>query len=637
LRNSTSSDRPLCRLGAGARQPSARLRGAALRTVLPLVLLAIPAVFAAWTLAKSRLPPADFTFNNGTEIETLDPAIVTGVPEGRVMRALFEGLTVKHPQTLEALPGMAERWELSPDSRTYTFHIRRGALWSNGDPVTAHDFVWSWQRCLDPRTGSKYAYQLWYVRGAEAWSKTIDDAGRPTLPFDTVGIRATDDHTLVVELAHPTAFFLELTSFYPLFPVNRRNIEEAQREFPGDAWRQEWLRPERIVTNGPYRIAFRRVNDRLRLVKYADYWDADAVAFDTIDLLAVESYMTALNLYLQGDVHWIDRAPNTLVPELLAREDFAPAPYFGTYFYRVNVTRPPLDDARVRRALALTIDRKKICERITKAGQIPWFSIVPYGMPGYAPVEMPHRADVHGDWDATFQQDCEEAVRILAEAGYGPGLRPLPTIEIHYNTSETHKPIAEVIADSWQRHLGATTKLANQEWKVFQATQTALEFDVSRSAWIGDYLDPNTFVDLFVTNGENNKTGWGDPRYDELVARASREPDPAQRFELFREAEALLMQELPILPVYSYVTQNVIDPRVGGAPPNLLDEYFWKWVYLRSDEELAAERARRPADFAAHKRVVESRGPANGIYPANAPNGRFPVGDPRRELSPLAH
>jgi oligopeptide transport system substrate-binding protein len=607
------------------------------RTLLPVALLALPVLFAAYTLAKSRLEPADFVFNNGTEIETLDPAIVTGVPEGRVMRAIFEGLTVKHPQTLEPLPGMAERWDVSADGRTYTFHIRRDARWSNGDPVTAHDFVWSWQRCLDPRTGAKYSYQLWYVRGAEAWSKTIDAAGRPTLPFETVGIRAADDHTLVVELSEPTAFFVELTSFYPLFPVNRRNIEEAQREFPGEAWRVEWLRPERIVTNGPYRISFRRVNDRIRLEKNPDYWDADSVALRTIDMLAVESYLTGLNLYVKGDVDWIDKVPNTLVEELLEREDFDPAPYFGSYFYRVNVTRPPFDDARVRRALALTIDRKRICEKVTKAGQMPWFALVPYGMADYEPATMEHAADLDGDWEATFQRDCETAVALLAEAGYGPGRAPLPTIEIHYNTSETHRQVAEVIADSWQRHLGAPVRLANQEWKVYLASQSTLDYDVSRSAWIGDYLDPTTFIDLFVTGGENNKTGWGDPRYDELVARAKTCADPVERLALFREAETLLMQELPILPIYSYVTQNVVNPRVGGAPPNLLDEYFPKWWYLRSDAELEAERARRSERFQATKRRVAAPGPSAGLYPPNAPDGHFRADDPRRALSPLPH
>jgi len=621
----------------GRRPRRGRLgRADLIRSVLPPVLLALPLVAAVWALSRSTLPPADFTFNNGTEVATLDPAVVTGVPEGRVLRAIFEGLTIKDPATLEPLPGMAESWTISEDKLTYTFKIREDAYWTNGDQFTAHDFVYSWKRFLDPRTAAEYAYQLKYVEGARAWSETIDENGSPTLSFeDTVGIRALDDFTLEVVLEKPTEFFIQLTGFYPLFPVNRRNIEEAQAKYPGDAWKLEWLKPENIVTNGPYRVAFRRVNDRIRLEKFEDYWDAEAIAFESIDALAVENYMTGLNLYLQGDAQWLDVVPTTLVPRLLPREDYTPQPYFGTYFYRVNVTREPFDDPRVRRALALTIDRKRITEKITKSGQIPWYSFVPFGMPGYEYAEMACESDPDSaEYTAQFEADCREAARLLAEAGYGPGLEPLPTIEILYNTSEAHRDIAEVVADSWQRNLGMTAKLLNQEWKVYLGSQTALDYDVSRSAWIGDYLDPNTFLDLFLSDGANNKTGWGNERYDELIYAAKKEADPAQRFEYFREAEAILMAELPVIPIYSYVTQNMLNPRVGGFPGNLLNEQFPKWWYLRSDEELDAHRASRPEYYEANA-VVDSPGPAEGIYPPFAPNGRFPERDPRHRLSPF--
>jgi oligopeptide transport system substrate-binding protein len=603
------------------------------RWVPPLALLAV-ASLAAWSGSKARLEPADFTFINGTEVSTLDPATVTGVPEGRILRAIFEGLTTKHPATLEPLPGVAERWEVSADGLRYTFHLRRDAVWTNGDPVTAHDFVYSWQRFLDPQTAAEYAYQLWYVRGAQAYTTDLDDAGRPRQGFETVGIRAPDDWTFEVELEQPTPFFLQLTAFYPLYPVNRRNLEEARERSPG-SWQFDWLRPENIVTNGPYRVVSRRVNDRIRLERNPTYWDVDSVAFETIDALAVEQYLTNLNLYEQGDAAWINYIPNQLIERLMVREDFQPAPYFGTYFYRVNTTKPPLDDARVRRALALCIDREQITRFITKSGQQPWFSLVPAGMAGYSAQSFAHRAVPGGsaeEYAAGLQADVEEARRLLAEAGYGPSGRPLPTIEIHYNTSETHRDIAEVVADSWRRNLGLNAKLLNQEWKVYLDTQSTLNYDVSRSAWIGDYVDPNTFLDLFVTGGENNKTGWGDPRYDELIAAAKKEMDPAARYELFYRAEALLMEALPILPIYSYVTQNMVNPRMGGCPDNLLDEPFPKWWYWRSDEELAAQRARQPA----HWQLVDAPGPAAGQYPANAPGGRFPAHDPRRELSPLA-
>ncbi|QDU85666.1 Oligopeptide-binding protein OppA precursor [Planctomycetes bacterium Pla163] len=621
----------------GPRPGSESRRGGAslVRTVLPPVLLALPLVLAAWSLSKSQLPPADFTFNNGTEVATLDPAVVTGVPEGRILRAIFEGLTVKDPETLAALPGMAESWTISDDGLVYTFKIRENAFWTNGDQLTAHDFVFSWERFLNPLTAAEYAYQLWYVKGAKAYTTTVDpNTGAPTLSFDTVGIRAADDFTLEVVLEKPTEFFLQLTGFYPMFPVNERNIAEAMEKYPGDAWKLEWLKPENIVTNGPYKVGFRRVNDRIRLEKNELYWDADAVAFQSIDALAVENYTTGLNLYLQGDAYWLDVVPTMLVPRLLEREDYSPMPYFGTYFYRVNVTREPFDDPRIRRALALTIDRKRITEKITKSGQIPWYSFVPYGMDGYEYAEMERKADLDGNYDVTFADDCREAAALMKEAGYGAGGKPLPTIEILYNTSEAHRDIAEVVADSWQRNLGLTAKLANQEWKVYLGSQTNLDYDVSRSAWIGDYIDPNTFLDLFLDGGENNKTGWGNARYDELIYAAKKERDPAQRFEYFREAEAILMDELPVIPIYSYVTQNMLNPRVGGFPGNLLNEQFPKWWYLRSDEELDAYRATQPEYYETNA-VVDAPGPKGGIYPPSAPRGRFPDGDPRQRLSPL--
>lgn len=580
------------------------------RQGVALVLVGGLLVVVLRALSAARIERADMVFNNSTEISTLDPATVTGVPEGRILRAIFEGLTIKDPETLEPLPGMAERWEVSPDGLTYTFHIRRGARWTNGDPVTAHDFVYSWQRFLDPRTAAEYAYQLWYVKGAEAYSTDVGPDGAPRRSFDTVGIRALDEQTLEVELAAPTPFFLQLTAFYPLYPVNRRNLEEAKAQFP-DTWQFEWLRPERLVTNGPFRVTERRVNDRIRLVKNEDYWAADEVALRTIDALAIESYMTGLNLYLSGEVDWINLVPASLVPRLLPREDFDPTPYFGSYFFRINTTRPHLADKRIRRALALAIDRRAITDKIVKSGQRPWYSLVPFGMEGYTPQQLEHAGrDGALEYAAALSKDQEEAKRIFAELGYGSGGRDFPTIELHYNTSETHRDIAEVVADTWKRVLGVDAKLLNQEWKVYLDTQSNLNFDVSRSAWIGDYIDPNTFLDLFVTGGENNKTGWGHARYDELIQKSKYEVDPAVRRAQLEEAERILMDELPILPIYSYVTQNIVNPRLGGFPGNLLDEQFPRFWYWMDDEELAERRAARGDD----QEITAAPGPKDGLY-----------------------
>ena len=685
------------------------------RQGLAVGLLALLLAGAVRLASGAQLEPADLVFNNGTEVQTLDPASVTGVPEGRVVRALFEGLVVKHPRTLEPLPGMAERWELSEDGRTWTFWIRDGAEWTNGDPVTAEDFVYSFRRFLHPSTAAYYAYQLWYVRGARAYTRLPDElhfapgaageeglscwlsrtesghlrigaqeyalsglegsalarledgelmagdrelavpeglgplvvgpasglpvselgsrlyaadgeaggwlaeTAEPVAPaaWDALlasgevlpgprfrsevvepgllGIQSPEPGVLEMELNAPTPFFLDLMGFYPTFPVNRRCLEEAKERWP-DRWEIEWVRPENIVTNGPFRIAERRVNDRIRLVKNETYWDADHVALGSIDVLAIEQDSTMLNMYLTGGCDIIDRVNTNVVQELMGREDFQPTAYLGTYFYRVNVTKEPYDDPRVRRALSLVIPRREICEQVMKMGQLPCYSLSPPGIGAYVPPTM-------------SQGDAEEARRLLAEAGY-PGGEGFPPVEIHYNTSEAHASIAQVIALAWQDTLGIRTKLRNEEWKVYLDTQFNLRYDVSRSAWIGDYGDPNTFVDLMVTGGENNKTGWGHPEYDRLVAEAALELDPEKRLELLGAAEALLMEELPILPIYSYVTQNVVAPRLGGFDPNVLDEHFPKFWYWMDDAELAERRAAQPAEW----RQVEPHGPAEGQY-----------------------
>ncbi|MEM8712092.1 MAG: peptide ABC transporter substrate-binding protein [Planctomycetota bacterium] len=512
---------------------------------------------------------------------------------------------------LEPRPGMAKSWQVSEDGRTYTFQIRENARWSDGSDLTADDLLWSFERFLDPRTASKYAYMLWYVEGAEAFTTEVED-GAPRNSFDSVGITKTGEFEIQFQLKAPTPFFLELMAFYPLFPVSRRNIEDAKEKFP-NSWRREWLRPENIVCNGPYVVEFRRVNDRVRFRKNPLYWDADNVAFETVDALAVESYTTSLNMYLTGACHWIDVPPANVIQELKPREDFNPIPYLGTYFYRVNVTRPPLDNKLVRQALSLSIPRQAICDNVIKAGQVPAYTLVPPGMTGYSGSEMPH--------GTSYEEDLARAAELIAEAGYGPGGKKFPTIEVHYNTSDAHRDIAIVIADAWAKNLGINVKLLNQEWKVYLDTQASLGYDVSRSAWIGDYADPNNYVDLFVTGGENNKTGWGNDDYDRIVREAGLELDSARRMQLLQDAEAILMDEMAVMPIYYYVTQSTYSPRLGGYHPNVKDEHFPKFWYWMDDEELSAKRASYPGGEDSGFARVKAWGPSEGLYAPAHPKG----------------
>jgi len=512
----------------------------------------------------AQLDPPDFAFSNPGEVASLDPAAVTGVPEMKVLRFLCEGLVVKDPRTLEPLPGVAESWEISADGLVYTFHLRADARWSDGEPVTAQDFAWSFERLLDPRTAAAYAYQLWYVKGAQEFSSASGERS-----FASVGIRAPDARTLVLELAAPTPFFLDVLAGVPLMPVQRANLERLQQLYP-ERWRVEWTRPEHLVTNSPYRLALRRVNDRLRFVKNERYWDARSVALGTVDCLCVEHLETALNLYLSGAVGWIDNVPAAALPELRGRPDFHPAPYLATGFYRFNTTRAPFDDARVRRALALAVDREALAQSVLRAGERPCWGLLPPAIRGARPGELRH---------GTRAQDLAEARALLAAAGYGPGARALPALEIHFATQSTSKDVAEVIADTWRRELGVESQLLNQESRVALDTQKNLRFDVSRSSWIADHPDALGFLEIFRSESENNRTGWKNARYDELIARARLARDP-ERASLLEEAEALLLEELPILPLWSFVTRNLVDPRLEGFAENALDEHFpkfWRW------------------------------------------------------------
>ncbi|PQO44959.1 peptide ABC transporter substrate-binding protein [Blastopirellula marina] len=638
-----------------------------LRYLLPLAFLALAAVAFATIFQFSDLPPADFTFANGTEVKSVDPKMVTGTPEGRVIEALFEGLYQRLPDPDDSnamilAPGQATSFDLSDDKLTYTFHIRKDSIWTNGEPVTAHDWVFSWQRFLHPQLPSEYAYQLWYVKNAEKYSlskvevgerveiELPDRAGPKNIPatdgnseqhyphgtilsgvlkgveevtvgegdaaktgkvlevdvkptkdgqidwdapgktqkfvklsepdavreeiakenpdvqsvnyltihFDEVGIKAPDDHTLVVTLNNPTPYFLDLAAFYPMHPVNRTCIETYG--YP------EWTKPENIVTNGPFTLESRRIRDRIRLRKNPKYWNADTVKLDIIDVLAVQSDTTVLNMYMNGQIDWGVTVPLPALQALLQRdadkngeiqEEMRIKPMLTTYFYRLNTTRPPLDNPKVRRALNLAINKQEIVDFVTKAGQIPADSLVPPGLPGFA-------GGHSGEYDP------EEARRLLAEAGY-PGGKGLPKVQILYNTHEAHKDIASVVQQNLKKNLQIDVELRNLEWSVYLAAQKNLEYDLSRAAWTADYPDPNTFLDMFVTGGENNQTGWSNAEYDQLIRDAQSESDPAKRLEMLTKAEQILMDEMPIMPIYYYVSLNIVRPYVKNFYPNIQD------------------------------------------------------------------
>ena len=524
---------------------------------LPAFPLTAAAALLLCLPACRPMPRADLVFLNGAEPETLDPSLVTGQPEMRITEALFEGLT-SFDDRGQVVPGVAEKWDISPDGRTYTFHFRPNARWSNGLPVTAQDFRDSWRRTLTPDTASEYAYQLYYIHNGRPFNEgSLTD-------FSQVGVQALDPGTLRVTLDNPTPFFLQLCASAPLFPMPLPTIQK---------WGDEWIKPAHLVANGPYTLGAWRINDRIRLVKNPLYWDAAHVAMTTIDALPTSRAYTAFNLYDSGQADlMIDKqlTPLALIGDLSKRPDFHSAPFLGDFFVRCNVTRPSLRDPRVRQALAMVIDKRFIVEKITRAGELPAESFVPPGCAGY---QSP----------PGLQYDPAGARRLLAAAGY-PGGKGFPLLTYLYNESETNEAIAVELQSMFQRELGINITLERQEWKVYLNSMNSLDFDLCRSSWVGDYDDPNTFLDMFVTGGGNNRTGFASPVYDGLIASAAREADPAKRFDIFRKAEQMLVSDqAPIIPVYFWVgIQFYNGDKLGGIAANLLDDHPLQRIYWKT-------------------------------------------------------
>lgn len=496
---------------------------------------------------------------NGTEPQELDPDVVTGVQEYHIMISLLEGLVNPDPVDLHPIPGVAEKWDVSPDAKVYTFHLRTNALWSNGDPVTAQDFYESYKRILTPSLGSEYSYMLYVVKNAEAYNTNgITD-------FSQVGFKVIDPHTFQVTLENSTPYFLSLITHHSWFPVHMPTVRKY-----GDPYQRgnKWTRPGHFVGNGPFVLAKWHVNDVIEVRKSPTYWDRDRVRLNAIRFYPIDSEDTEERAFRAGQLHVTDTLPLSKIdyykkehPDVLKIE-----PYIGTYFYRVNVTKPPLNDKRVRRALAMAIDRESLVTNVLKGGQLPAYNLVPPGTAGYT-------SRTH------LREDVKEAKRLLAEAGYPDG-KGMPTIELLYNTAEAHRTIAEAIQQMWKTKLGIDVRLANQEWKVYLDTQRSLNYQICRGSWIGDYVDPNTFMDMWLTGGGNNETGWSNPEYDRLIAEAAAATNPQQRFEAFQKAEAILMDEMPEIPVYFYTHVCLRRPEVKGWYPTLLDNHLYQYVHL---------------------------------------------------------
>lgn len=523
--------------------------------------IVVPAILLGLTLCGCSKPhDVALRVGNGTEPQALDPHTITGVPEHRLLSTLLEGLVDADPGTLAPVPAVAESWDISPDGLVYTFHLRPNAAWSSGDPVTAQDFLYSWQRELTPELASEYAYMLHCIRKAKDFSEgKVKD-------FGEVGAKALDDRTLEVTLENPTPSLLAMQTHSSWYPIHPRTIEK----FGGMAERNtKWTRPGNFVGNGAYVLKRWIPNNLIEVVKNERYWNANAVRLPRILFYPIDNQLTEERSFRTGQLHLTESVPIAKVPVYRRErpEVLHIDPYLGTYFYRLNVTRPPFTDVRVRRALAMAIDRTAIATRVMTGGQRPAHTYTVPDTVGYT-------------CRVGIKDDPEEARRLLAEAGYAGG-NGFPHVEILFNTNEGHKLIAEAVQRMWKENLKIDVALLNQDWKVYLDSQANLDYDVCRASWVGDYADPINFLECFTTGNGNNRTGWTSPQYDDLIARARATADTAARFELFQQAEAILLDEAPILPIYYYTRVFLMSTEVGGWQSNLLGYISFKHLYLK--------------------------------------------------------
>lgn len=497
--------------------------------------------------------------NNGAEVQSLDPHKIEGVPESNVNRDLFEGLLVTDVDGHPA-PGVAEKWE-NKDFKVWTFHLRKDAKWSDGTPVTAEDFVYSWQRLANPNTASPYASYLQYGHIAN-----IDDIIAGKKPVTDLGVKAIDANTFEVTLSEPVPYFYKLLVHPSVSPVPKSAVEK---------FGEKWTQPANIVTNGAYKLKDWVVNERMVLERNPQYWDNAKTVINQVTYLPISSEVTDVNRYRSGE---IDMTYNNMPIELFQKlkkeipKEVHVDPYLCTYYYEINNQKAPFTDVRVRTALKLALDRDIIVNKVKNQGDLPAYSYTPPYTDGMKLVEP--------EWFKwSHEKRNEEAKKLLAEAGYTAD-KPL-TFNLLYNTSDLHKKLAIAVASIWKKNLGANVKLENQEWKTFLDTRHQGTFDVARAGWCADYNEPTSFLNTMLSDSSNNTAHYKSPAFDKIIGDTLKVTDDAQRAELYAKSEEQLDKDSAIVPVYYYVNARLVKPWVGGyTGKDPLDNISVKNLYI---------------------------------------------------------
>ena len=525
--------------------------------IASILFLAGPVLFA--TPADDAIKDNILLLGNGSEPHSLDPHINSSMNGHHVIMSLIEGLIAPHP-TDDSLPhpGIAYKWE-HEDFTVWTFHLRE-AKWTNGDPVTAHDFLYGFQRILSPKLGSQYAEMLYSMKNAKAFNEgKISD-------FSEVGAKVLDDLTLQITLEGPIPYFYNIVKHDSWFPVNKRAVEShGTMDDPANNWTRE-----EYVSNGPYRLKNWQMNQIIEVEKNPDYWDADAVKLNGIKFYPIVSENTENQMFNAGALHYTYTVPADMVPVYKESNDttLRIEPFLGVYFYTLNNQVPPLDNPKVRKALSYAVNRNTIVRRITKGGQVPATTFTPTGISGYEP-------------EPAVEFNPKKAREMLAEAGY-PGGEGFPKLTLLFNTLESHKAIAEAVQQMWKKILGIDIEIRNQEWKVFIDTISEGNYQIARYGWIGDYMYPDTFLRILHSDSGQNDSRYSNPEYDRLIDESFSEKDAQSRLDKLAKAEAIMLNDMPVIPIYHYVRTYRIDPRVKGWAPLPLDMRNYKNVYFEN-------------------------------------------------------
>ena len=544
----------------------------------------------------------------GSEPKSIDPAINQAVDGSTYIVHMFEGLC-KMDKNQQIVAGVAKNWDVSSDGLTYTFHLRKDATWSDGKTVTAGDFVYAWQRLANPKTASAYSYQLYYVKNAqEINSQALGTDGKPekvkfgadgqpvtdakgnyvadpngkyisakadgsAVWLDDLGVKATDDQTLVVTLAAPCSYFTQIAAFPSLYPIRKDVVEKNP-----DTWTQN---PATCIGNGPYKLKSWTHNSKIVMVKNDKYYDAKDVVSNEIDWMLMDDATSILAAYKNHQLYLADSVPTDEIAALTKSGDCKVYGNLGTYYYVFNTKKAPFDNEKVREALTLAIDREYLVKNVAKGGQEAAGAFVPTGIPD-ATKGSDFRKTGKNYFDpssAAYAKNVAKAKQLLSDAGYPDG-KGLPTIELKYNTDEGHQKIAEYIQSEWKKNLGLNVTIVNEEWAVFQTDRTNGNYMVARDGWLGDYVDPMTFLDLFTSTSGNNDAKWANSQFDSLIKQAKSSADQTTRMTDMHNAENILMSGYAAMPIYYYTDPDLVSPQLKGYVHSALGYKYLMWASI---------------------------------------------------------